>query len=77
MTRYVPPGRLSADQAATLLGITRGNLRILIHRGQLTRTGGTERHPQFDIEDVSTLYADRAARSGQPGAPVRRSRQAA
>ncbi|MGW0566090.1 hypothetical protein [Streptomyces tauricus] len=74
---YVPPGRLDADQAAKLLGVTRGNLRLLVHRGQLQRTGGTERHPQFDIEAVSALYAERAARSGRPGGPVRRSRQSA
>lgn len=77
MTRYVPPGRLDADQAAALLGVTRGNLRLLVHRGKLQASGGTDRHPQFDIEAVSALYAERASRSGRPGGPVRRSRQSA
>lgn len=77
MTRYVPPGRLDADQTATVLGVSRGNLRLLVHRGHLTRVGGTERHPQYDLEAVNALYAERAIRSGRPGGPVRPSRQSA
>ncbi|WP_392967202.1 hypothetical protein [Streptomyces sp. LN245] len=71
MSQYVPPGHLDAEQTATLLGITRGNLRILVHRGQIATAGGTDRHPHFRLEDVEALYAERAARSGRPGGPVR------
>ncbi|MGW0795172.1 hypothetical protein [Streptomyces sp. NPDC002692] len=77
MTQYVPPGHLDAEQTATLLGVTRGNLRILVHRGRLATAGGTARHPHFLLADVEALYAERAAASGQPGGPVRPVRQLA
>ncbi|MFF3891377.1 hypothetical protein [Streptomyces sp. NPDC001914] len=77
MSPYVPPGHLDAEQTATLLGITRGNLRILVHRGHLTPAGGTDRHPHFRLTDVDALYAQRAARSQRPGGPVRPTRQPA
>ncbi|WP_406365269.1 hypothetical protein [Streptomyces sp. NBC_00645] len=77
MSQYVPPGHLDADQTATLLGVTRGNLRILVHRRQLTTSGGTDRHPHYLLADVQALYEERAARSGHPGGPVRPERQPA
>ena len=77
MTQYVPPGHLDAEQTATLLGVTRGNLRILVHRGQLHTSGGTDRHPHYLLEDVEALYAERAARSGHPGGPLHPVRQPA
>lgn len=77
MTQYVPPGHLDADQTAALLGVTRGNLRVLVHRGHLTASGGTDRHPHYALEDVEALYALRTARSGCPGAPLRPVRQSA
>jgi hypothetical protein len=67
MESYQPPqGRLTADQTATLLGITRENLRVLVHRGQLQRVGGSPRRPQFDVKQVTALHATRLERSGQP-----------
>ncbi|MGW6210953.1 hypothetical protein [Streptomyces sp. NPDC055109] len=77
MSQYVPPGYLDAEQTATLLGVARGNLRILVHRGQLEAKGGTTRHPHFLLADVEALYEERAHRSGQPGGPLRAVRQPA
>ncbi|WP_405924872.1 hypothetical protein [Streptomyces sp. NBC_00035] len=71
MPQHVPPGHLDAEQTATLLGITRGNLRILVHRGHLTASGGTDRHPHYRLEDVKALHRERAARSGHADKPER------
>ncbi|MCX4974236.1 hypothetical protein [Streptomyces sp. NBC_00620] len=67
MPQHVPPGHLDAEQTATLLGVTRGNLRILVHRGHLKPSGGTDRHPLYKIDDVKRLHNERATRSGHPG----------
>ncbi|MGW3410261.1 hypothetical protein [Streptomyces sp. NPDC000888] len=67
MPQHVPPGHLDAEQTATLLGVTRGNLRILVHRGHLKTSGGTDRHPLYKIEDVKALHHERATRSGTAG----------
>ena len=65
MESYQPrQGRLTAEQTATLLGITRENLRLLVHRGQLHRVGGSPRRPQFDVTEVTALHAARAQRAG-------------
>ncbi|WP_059081614.1 helix-turn-helix domain-containing protein [Streptomyces scabiei] len=67
MESYQPPqGRLTAEQTATLLGITRGNLRLLVRRGHLHHAGGTRYRPQFDVAEVTALHAARTQRSGQP-----------
>ncbi|MFR0351804.1 hypothetical protein [Streptomyces sediminimaris] len=60
---YVPPGHLTAEQTRTALGITAGALRNLVYRGQLTRSGGTERHPTYRATDVAAIAAKRAARA--------------
>ncbi|MBD9703389.1 hypothetical protein IHE56_15125 [Streptomyces sp. ID01-12c] len=67
MKSYQPRrGRLTADQTATLLGITRTNLRLLVHRGKLHRVGGSPRRPEFDVAEVAALQAAREERSGGP-----------
>ena len=57
------PGHMTAHQVATALGITLGGVRQLVHRGQLTRAGGTPRQPWFRTQDVQALDAKRRARS--------------
>lgn len=58
---YVPPGCMSAHQAATTLGISLGGIRQLVARGRLTRTGGTPRQPWYDTQQVRALAAARVA----------------
>ncbi|MDX2679281.1 hypothetical protein [Streptomyces soliscabiei] len=58
-----PPGYYTARDAQRALGISAGALRNLVYRGQLTRTGGTERHPWYTARDVAAIAAKRAARS--------------
>jgi hypothetical protein len=60
---YAPPGHLTAAQARQALGITAGALRNLVYRGQLTRSGGTERRPTYAAEDLATLDAERHDRN--------------
>ncbi|MFE1926518.1 hypothetical protein ACFW91_28655 [Streptomyces asoensis] len=60
--RYAPPGQLTAAQTRQALSITAGALRNLVYRGQLTRTGGTERHPTFSARDVAAIAAKRQQR---------------
>jgi hypothetical protein len=59
----IRPGHLTAHQTADVLGITLGAVRLLVHRGQLTRSGGTPRQPWYAITDVAALQAKRAARN--------------
>lgn len=67
MESYQPrQGRLTAEQTAMLLGITRENLRLLVHRGQLHRVGGSPRRPQFDVAEVTDLHATRMQRTNSP-----------
>ncbi|MGW0821817.1 hypothetical protein [Streptomyces sp. NPDC002845] len=61
---HPPRGRLTAAQTATLLGVTRENLRLLVHRGKLTHVGGTPRRPLYDANEVAALHATRAEHSG-------------
>ncbi|MEV6174919.1 hypothetical protein AB0L99_42785 [Streptomyces sp. NPDC051954] len=56
------PGHLTAHQTARLLGVTLGGLRLIVHRGQLPRSGGTPRQPWYAAHDVATLAAKRAER---------------
>lgn len=58
---FVPAGHMSAHLAAAELGITLSGLRDLVHRGKLTRTGGTPRQPWYDTKHVLALKADRIA----------------
>lgn len=55
------PGKLTAHQVATLLGISLGGVRQLVRRGQLHRAGGTERQPWYDLDDALALNARRRA----------------
>ena len=57
------PGHLTAEQTRQVLGISAGALRNLVYRGQLTRSGGTERHPTYTARDVAAIAAKRAARA--------------
>ncbi|WNI16924.1 hypothetical protein [Actinacidiphila sp. ITFR-21] len=57
----LPPGYMSAHQAATTLGITLGGIRELRRRGRLTAVGGSPRQPYYDTEQVLALLAERAA----------------
>lgn len=67
MESYQPRrGRLTAEQTATLLGISRENLRLLVHRGRLHRAGGSPRRPEFDVAEVTALNAARRSASGTP-----------
>lgn len=60
---YAPPGYLTAHQVATLLGIALGGVRQLVHRGQLTRAGGSPRQPLFAVDDVTALDTKRRMRA--------------
>lgn len=60
--RFAPPGHLTATQTRQALGISAGALRNLVYRGQLTRSGGTERHPWYAARDVAAIAAKRAER---------------
>ncbi|MFB9464515.1 hypothetical protein [Streptomyces cinereospinus] len=60
--QHIRPGHLTAHQTARLLGVGLTGLRSIVHRGQLTRSGGTERQPWYAAADVAALAAKRAAR---------------
>ncbi|MFJ1964884.1 hypothetical protein [Streptomyces massasporeus] len=62
-SQYAPPGHLTAAQTRSALGITAGALRNLVYRGQLARSGGTERRPTFKASDVAAIAAKRAPRA--------------
>ncbi|MFJ6566440.1 hypothetical protein ACIQNU_03410 [Streptomyces sp. NPDC091292] len=59
----IRPGHLTAHQTAHLLGITLGAVRLLVHRGQLTHSGGTPRQPRYAVADVAALDAKRRTRT--------------
>ncbi|MFD5111452.1 helix-turn-helix domain-containing protein [Streptomyces sp. NPDC058391] len=56
---YIPPGHLTARQAADALGIGLGGIRQLVRRGQLHKAGGTERQPYYASSDVTALVQRR------------------
>lgn len=56
---YIAPGRMTAQQAATALGISPAGIRKLIQRGQLARAGGSVRYPQYDSTDILRLIRQR------------------
>ncbi|WP_432034193.1 hypothetical protein [Streptomyces antibioticus] len=61
-SQNIRPGYLTAHQTARLLGVSLPGLRSLVHRGQLTRSGGSPRQPWYAAEEVAALVAERAAR---------------
>lgn len=61
-SQNIRPGHLTAHQTARVLGITLGGVRNLVYRGQLTRSGGTGRHPYYAVPDVAALAAKRQER---------------
>jgi len=61
--QHIRPGHLTAEQARKVLGISAGALRQLVYRGQLTRSGGTERHPYYAVPDVTALILKRRERA--------------
>ncbi|MFD7709486.1 hypothetical protein [Streptomyces sp. NPDC059786] len=62
-SQIIRPGHLTAHQTARILGIGLTGLRSIVHRGQLTRSGGTERQPWYNAADVAALAAKRAERN--------------
>lgn len=60
--QHIRPGHLTAHQTARVLGVTLTGLRSIVHRGHLTRSGGTPRQPWYAAKDVAALTAKRAAR---------------
>ncbi|MFE4051224.1 hypothetical protein [Streptomyces sp. YIM B13518] len=62
-SQIIRPGHLTAHQTARLLGVGLTGLRSIVHRGQLTRSGGTPRQPWYAATDVAALAAKRAARA--------------
>ncbi|MFJ8154828.1 hypothetical protein [Streptomyces sp. NPDC094468] len=57
---YARRGHLTAEQTRQALDISAGALRNLVYRGQLTRSGGTDRHPTYAVADVMALAEKRA-----------------
>ncbi len=62
-SQMIRPGHLTAHQTARLLGVSLAGVRKLVQRGQLARSGGTDRQPWYTAADVATLAADRRARA--------------
>ncbi|MFJ2737685.1 hypothetical protein [Streptomyces sp. NPDC087317] len=60
-SEIIRPGHLTAHQTARVLGISLGGVRKLVQRGQLQRSGGTERQPWYAVDEVTALAAKRAA----------------
>ncbi|MET8693619.1 hypothetical protein ABZV65_13870 [Streptomyces bauhiniae] len=62
-SQIIRPGHLTAHQTARTLGISLAGVRQLVRRGQLTRSGGTERQPWYAAADVTALVLKRQARA--------------
>lgn len=62
-SQMIRPGHLTAHQTARLLGVSLAGVRQLVRRGQLTRSGGTDRQPWYAATAVAALAADRRARA--------------
>jgi len=62
-SQNIRPGHLTAHQTAHVLGVELTGLRSIVHRGQLTRSGGTPRQPWYAAADVAALAAKRATRA--------------
>jgi hypothetical protein len=59
-SQMIRPGHLTAHQTARVLGVGLPAVRKLVQRGQLARSGGTERQPWYPAPDVAALAAKRA-----------------
>lgn len=59
----IRPGYLTAHQTAHVLGIGLDAVRQLVHRGKLTRSGGTARQPWYAVADVEAYDANRRERN--------------
>ncbi|GKQ34579.1 hypothetical protein [Streptomyces sp. A012304] len=58
-SQNIRPGHLTAHQTARALGITLDGVRQLVHRGRLTRSGGSPRQPWYSAQDVTALIVER------------------
>ncbi|MCP8707447.1 hypothetical protein [Streptomyces sp. AC04842] len=58
-SQMIRPGYLTAHQTARVLGVQLDTVRQLVRRGQLTRSGGTERQPWYPAGEVAALAAKR------------------
>ncbi|MEU5707890.1 hypothetical protein [Streptomyces flaveolus] len=63
MEQPIRPGHLTAEETRHVLGISAGALRNLVYRGQLHRSGGTDRYPYFALPDVTALMLKRRERA--------------
>jgi hypothetical protein len=61
-------GIIDSEVAAMLLGISKNNLRQLVHRKQLVSTGRQKRRSQFLLADVLALQTRRSDSSGNDSA---------
>jgi hypothetical protein len=61
-SHLIRPGHLTAHQTARVLGVSLGGVRLLVHRGQLARSGGTVGQPWYAVEDVTALALKRQTR---------------
>jgi hypothetical protein len=61
-------GIIDSEVAAMLLGISKNNLRQLVHRQQLVPTGRQKRRSQFLLADVLALQTRRSDSSGNDSA---------
>lgn len=59
----IPPGFYGTSDVARALGIKPGSVRLIVHRGHLRRSAGTERHPLYAVADVAALVAKRQQRN--------------
>lgn len=58
-SQIIRPGHLTAHQTAQVLGIELDAVRQLVHRGKLTRSGGSPRQPWYALADVQAYAATR------------------
>ena len=58
-SQIIRPGHLTAHQTARVLGVQLDPVRQMVKRGQLTRSGGTERQPWYPANEVAALAAKR------------------
>jgi hypothetical protein len=59
-SQMIRPGCLTTHQTARFLGVGLTGLRSIVHRGQLTRAGGTPRQPWYAVADITALALKRA-----------------
>lgn len=58
-------GLIDSEVAAMLLGISKNNLRQLVHRKQLVPQGRQKRRSLFNLQDVVALQTRRGGTSGE------------